>query len=240
MPKKALRGLSGIKVFELLENTEEIYRVGEAINIPYAQKLTRDVQTSNDPIYADDEIYDDEEIFDGEDFELEIPEADLSLMGIFEGGTFDKETGEYSWGPDDQGKDYAMNFKAKRKDGNYRMFRYYRCKFKKVKQDLQTQDNGTQVATLTISGTFYKRALLANPKVRTIKDTTKPEELTWLDTIPSMPVVTENPEQNEEDLSKMTKDQLLAKSTELGITTISNSNTKDEIISAIEAKLSEE
>lgn len=187
MPKrKALRGLSGIKVFELLENTETNYKVGEAIPIPYAQKLTRDVQTSNDPIYGDDEVYDDEEIFDGEDFELEIPEADLELMSVFEGGEFDKETGEYSWGPDDQGKDYAMTFKAKRKDGNYRMFRYYRCKFKKVKQDLQTQDNGTQIATLTISGTFYKRALLSNPKVRTYKDSTKAEDLTWVNTVPTV------------------------------------------------------
>lgn len=191
MPKKALRGLSGIKVFELLENTETNYKVGEAINIPYAQKLTRDIQTSNDPIYADDEIYDDEEIFDGEDFELEVPEADLQLMSVFEGGEYDEESKEYSWGPDNQGKDYGMTFKAKRKDGNYRMFRYYRCKFKKVKQDLQTQDNGTQVATLTISGTFYKRALLSDPKVRVYKDSTSSADLTWLNTIPTVPEVTE-------------------------------------------------
>ncbi len=187
MPKKALRGLSGIKVFELLENTETNYKVGEAVNIPYAQKLTRDIQTSNDPIYADDEIYDDEEIFDGEDFEIEIPEADLELMSIFEGGNYDAQSKEYSWGPDNQSKDYAMTFKAKRKDGNYRMFRYYRAKFKKVKQDLQTQDNGTQVATLTISGTFYKRALLSDAKVRVYKDTTSSSDLSWLDTVPTVP-----------------------------------------------------
>ena len=86
-----------------------------------------------------------------------------------------------------QNKDYAMTFKAKRKDGNYRMFRYYRAKFKKVKQDLQTQDNGTQVATLTISGTFYKRALLSDAKVRVYKDSTSSADLTWLDTIPTVP-----------------------------------------------------
>lgn len=194
MPKKALRGLSGIKVFELLENTETNYKVGEAVDIPYAQKLTKDPQTSNDPIYADDEIYDDEEIFDGENFELEIPEADLELMSIFEGGTYDAQSKEYSWGPDNQSKDYAMTFKAKRKDGNYRMFRYYRAKFKKVKQDLQTQDNGTQVATLTISGTFYKRALLSNAKVRVYKDSTGSSDLTWLNTIPTVP--TTEPVQN--------------------------------------------
>ena len=176
MPKKALKGLSGIKLFELLENTETNYKVGEAIPVPYAQKLTRDIQSSNDPIYADDEIYDDEEVFDGEDFELEIPEADLNLMSIFEGGIFDEETKEYIWSPDATRNEYGMTFKAKKKDGKYRMFRYYRCKFKKVKQDLQTQDNGTQIATLTISGTFYKRALIETKgtqmiqSVRTIKD----------------------------------------------------------------------
>lgn len=186
MPKKALRGLSGIKIFELLENTETDYKVGESIKIPYAQKLTRDVQTSNDPIYADDEIYDDEEIFDGEDFEIEVPEADLKLLAIFENGTYNEETKEYSWGDNNDGKDYAMTFKAKRKDGNYRMFRYYRAKFKKVKQDLQTQDNGTQISTLTISGTFYRRSLLSDRSVRTYKDSESSADLTWLDTVPTV------------------------------------------------------
>ncbi|MDR0979506.1 MAG: hypothetical protein LBL91_06305 [Lachnospiraceae bacterium] len=187
--KKALRGLSGIKVFELLTNTETAYQVGEAVNIPYAQSMTRDVQTSNDPIYADDEIYDDEEVFDGEDFELQIPEADLTLYPTLEGGVYDAETQEYSWGPDNQGKDYAMTFKALKKDGTYRMFRYYRAKFKTIKQDLTTRDGGTQIATLTISGTFYKRALLTDPKVRALKDSATSSDLTWLDTVPTMPVV---------------------------------------------------
>ena len=195
--KKALKGLSGIKIFELLENTEKTYKVGEAISIPYAQKLTRDVQSSNDPIYADDEIYDDEEVFDGEDFDLEIPEADLNLMSIFEGGIFDEETKEYIWSPDATRNEYGMTFKAKKKDGKYRMFKYYRCKFKKAKQDLQTQDNGTQVATITISGTFYKRSLIEEIKgqtiqaVRNIMDSEKVEDLTWLDTIPTVPTVSE-------------------------------------------------
>lgn len=201
MPKKALKGLSGIKLFELLENTETNYKVGEAIPVPYAQKLTRDIQSSNDPIYADDEIYDDEEVFDGEDFELGIPEADLNLMSIFEGGIFDEETKEYIWSPDATRNEYGMTFKAKKKDGKYRMFRYYRCKFKKVKQDLQTQDNGTQIATLTISGTFYKRALIETKgtqmiqSVRTIKDSETVEDLTWLNTIPTVPEVPVTPGQ---------------------------------------------
>lgn len=240
MPKKALKGLSGIKIHEVLEDTETNYKVKETpIEIPYAQKLTRDVQTSSEKIYADDEIYDDEEVFDGEDFELEVPEADLDKMSIFENGEYDETTKEYHWGGDGTGKDYAMTFKAKRKDGLYRMFRYYRARFKKAKQDLQTADDGTQIATITISGTFYKRKLIETingktiQNVRTIKDAEKAADLAWLDTIPTVPTPTET------NLSSMTKEQLLAKATELGITTVSNSNNKDEIIAAIEAKLAE-
>lgn len=246
MPKrKALKGLSGIKIHEVLENTETNYKVGEAISIPYAQKLTRDIQTSNDPIFADDEIYDDEEVFDGEDFELEVPEAELKLMAIFENGEFDEETKEYSFGANGEGKDYAMTFKAKMKNGLYRMFRYYRAKFKKAKQDLQTADNGTQISVVTISGTFYRRSLLENingkimQNIRTIKDAEKIEDLSWLDTIPTVPTPTIVEPEPEKSLSQMTKDELLAKAAELGITNVSSSNNKDEIIAAIEAKLAE-
>lgn len=243
MPKrKALKGLSGIKIYEILENTETKYKVGEATNIPYAQKLTRDIQTSNDPIYADDEVYDDEEVFDGENFDLEVPEADLKLMAIFENGEYDEETKEYNFGANGEGKDYAMTFKAKMKNGLYRMFRYYRCKFKKAKQDLQTADNGTQISVVTISGTFYRRSLLETingkimQNVRTIKDAETIDDLKWLDTIPTVPTVEV---EQEKALSQMTKDELLAKAAELGITNVSSSNNKDEIIAEIETKLAE-
>ena len=65
MPRKALKGLSDIKVFEILTNTASSYSVSStAISIPYAQTLTRDIQSSSDKTYADDDIYDDEEIID--------------------------------------------------------------------------------------------------------------------------------------------------------------------------------
>lgn len=191
--KKALKGLSGIQVFEIVKNTETEYEVeSTSTRIPYAQSLTRDDQSSSDPIYADDEVYDDEEVLEGEDMELTIPEADLDKYPIFEGGTYDAETKEYHWGGNN-GKNYGMTFKAKRKDGTYRMFRYYNVRFKKVKQDLQTQDNGTQIAVLVITLTAYRRSLIEEgepyPKLRTYKDTTaatQTADLAWLDTIPTV------------------------------------------------------
>lgn len=193
--KKALRGLKDIGIFPILEDTETNYKVGERISVPYAQKITRDEKTSSDPIYADDEIYDDEEIFEGEDFELTTTELGLDLYEKMEGGDYDEETQEYSWGPDDEKSYYAMNWRSKF-NGGYRMFRYYKCKFKKIKQDLETADNGKKVLTTTISGTFYKRNLLESVKgkmknkVRVYKDGTTVEDFKWLDTIPTIPEVT--------------------------------------------------
>ena len=77
--KKALKGLSGIQVFEIVKNTETEYEVeSTSTRIPYAQSLTRDDQSSSDPIYADDEVYDDEEVLEGEDMELTIPKIGIT------------------------------------------------------------------------------------------------------------------------------------------------------------------
>lgn len=191
--KQALKGLSGIQLFEIVKNTETEYEVeSTSTRLPYAQALTRDVQSSSDPVYADDEIYDDEEVLEGEDMELTIPEVALDLLPIVEGGQYDTNNKEYHFGGNNS-KAYAMTFKAKKKDGTYRMFRYYNVKFKKAKQDLQTLDNGTQISSVVISITAYRRALIeegaAFPKLRTYKDTTaatQTADLAWLDTVPTV------------------------------------------------------
>lgn len=193
--KKALKGLKDIGIFPILEDTEISYKVGERISVPYAQKITRDEKTSTDDVWADDEIYDDDEMFEGEDFELTTTELGLDLYEKMEGGDYDEETEEYSWGPDDEKAYYAMNWRSKF-NGGYRMFRYYKCKFKKIKQDLETADGGKKILMTTISGTFYKRNFLENvkgkmkAKVRVYKDAATTEELEWLKTVPTLPEVT--------------------------------------------------
>ena len=199
MPRKALKGLSDIKVFEILTNTASSYSVSStAISIPYAQTLTRDIQSSSDKTYADDDIYDDEEIIESENMELTIPEADLDKFPVLEGGVYDSTSHEYSWGGN-EGKEYAMTFKAKKKDGTYRMFRYYRVKFKSVKQDLATDDKGTNISVLKIAIEAYRRAYCNegenNPRIRTYLDTaaaTQASDLAWLDTVPSVPAASNN------------------------------------------------
>ena len=221
MARKYLKGFSRLKIFPLTKNTLEEYVVGQGILIPSAQKLSKEIDSSEENIYADDEVWDVDKTVNGEKFTLTLKELPNDLRAKLEGGKYDETTKEY---------DFATTDNAPEFDGTYRMFRQYKCVVTKVKMDLETKGSGNNGA-VEIEGMFMARTY--DNKLFTVKDTETTSDLTWLDTIPTIPTPTE------EDLSSMTKDQLLAKATELGITTVSNSNTKDDIIAAIEAKLAE-
>lgn len=231
MAKKYLKGFSRFKYFPIVENTLEKYTVGAGILIPSAQKLSKEIDSSEENIYADDEVWDVDKTVNGEKFTLTLKELPNDLRAKLEGGTYDAQTKEYNFATTDNAPEFACSYRGLLADGTYRMFKQFRCLVTKIKMDLETKGNGNNGA-VEIEGMFMARTY--DNRLFSIKDTEVGNaDLTWLDTIPNIPAETE------EDLSKMTKEQLLAKATELGITTISNSNTKDEIIAAIEAKLAE-
>ena len=230
MPRKYLKGFSRLKIFPLTKNTLEEYMVGQGILIPSAQKLSKEIDSSEENIYADDEVWDVDKTVNGEKFTLTLKELPNELRAKLEGGKYDETTKEYDFATTDNAPEFACTYRGLLADGTYRMFRQYKCVVTKVKMDLETKGNGNNGA-VEIEGMFMARTY--DNKLFTIKDTETTTDLTWLDTILTVPTPIE------EDLSSMTKDQLLAKATELGITTVSNSNTKDDIIAAIEAKLAE-
>ncbi len=232
MPKKYLKGFSRFMYFPLMKNTLEEYLVGAGTLIPSAQKLSKEIDSSEENIYADDEVWDVDKTVNGEKFTLTLKELPNDLRAKIEGGNYDATTKEYDFSTTDNAPEFACTYRGLLADGTYRMFRQYRCIVTKVKMDLETKGNGNNGA-VEIEGMFMARTY--DNKLFTIKDTeTGNAGLIWLDTIPSIPTATE-----QENLSSMTKEQLLAKATELGITTVSNSNTKDEIIAAIQEKLAE-
>lgn len=230
MPRKYLKGFSRLKIFPLTKNTLEEYLVGTGILIPSAQKLSKEIDSSEENIYADDEVWDVDKTVNGEKFTLTLKELPNDLRAKLEGGKYDETTKEYDFATTDNAPEFACTYRGLLADGTYRMFRQYKCVVTKVKMDLETKGSGNNGA-VEIEGMFMARTY--DNKLFTIKDTETTTDLTWLDTIPTVPT------NSEEDLSKMTKEQLLAKATELGITTVSNSSTKDEIITAIQAKLAE-
>lgn len=183
--KKYLKGFSRLKIFPLTENTLEKYLVGEGVLIPSAQKLSKDMDSSEENIYADDEIWDVDKIVNGEKFNLTLKELNNELRALLEGGKYDETTKEYDFSTTDNAPEFACTYRGLLADGTYRMFRQYRCKVSKVKMDLETKGSGNNGA-VEIEGMFMSRAI--DSKLFTIKDTEAGNaDLTWLDEIPTLP-----------------------------------------------------
>lgn len=186
MPRKYLKGFSKLTIFPLTENTLENYLVGAGVKIPSAQKLSKDLDSSEENIYADDEIWDIDKTVNGESFTLTLKELPNDLRAKLEGGKYDEETGEYDFSTTDNAPEFACTYRGLLADGTYRMFRQYRCKVNKIKMDLETKGNGNNGA-VEIEGMFMPRA--CDNKLFTIKDTEAGNaDLTWLDTIPTVTV----------------------------------------------------
>lgn len=228
MARKYLKGFSKLSIFPVLENTETSYKVGERIPVISAQKLSKEEQAQEEEILADDEVWDTDTDVTGEDVTITLAELSNELRAQLRGGLYNKETKTYRFSKGDIAPELACSYRGLLADGTYRMWKQYRFKVSKIKMDLETKGSGNK-GGVEITGKFLNRA--CDGAFYDMQDTTTTADLTWLDTIPSVPET--------EDLTKMTKEQLLAKATELGITTVTNSNTKDEIITAIQAKLAE-
>lgn len=188
MNKKYLKGFSQLTIFPLTENTLEKYIVGEGIKIPSAQKLSKEIDSEEEKIYADDEVWDVDKTVNGENFTLTLKELPNNLREKLEGGKYNAETKEYDFSTTDNAPEFACTYRGLLADGTYRMFRQYRCKVSKVKMDLETKGNGNNGA-VEIEGMFMARAY--DDRLFTIKDTEKGNaDLTWLDTIPAVPETT--------------------------------------------------
>lgn len=183
MPKKYLKGFSQFAIFPITENTLTKYIVGEKTSIPYAEKLSKDLDSEEEKMYADDEVYDIDKTVNGENFTLTLKELTNELRAALEGGKYDETSKEYDFSTTDNAPEFACTYKGLLSDGTYRMFRQYRAKVSKIKVDLETLGNGNK-GSVEIEGTFMARA--CDNKLFSIKDTTTNADLTWLDTIPTV------------------------------------------------------
>lgn len=189
MAKKYLKGFSRFKMFPIVEDTIEKYTVGTGVLIPSAQELSKEIDSSEENIYADDEVYDIDKTVNGEKFTFTLAELPNDLRAKLEGGKYDETTKEYDFSTIDNAPEFACTYRGLLADGTYRMFRQYKCKVTKIKMDLKTKGNSNG-NSVTIEGMFMARS--CDSKLFTVKDTEEGNaDLTWLDTIPSVPVAGE-------------------------------------------------
>lgn len=185
MPRKYLKGFSGLRVFPITTNTEESYIVGTMIKVPSAQSLSKEEQSESEDIFADDGIWDTDTDVTGEEVTIGLVELSNELRAQLRGGTYNEETKTYSFKRGDVAPELACAYRGLLADGTYRMFKNYRFKVSSVKMDLNTKGSGNR-AGVEITGKFLDRA--CDGKFYDIKDTEEGNaDLTWLDSIEKVP-----------------------------------------------------
>jgi phi13 family phage major tail protein len=184
MAKIALMGFSGLKLFPVTQNDANGYAVGPGFDLPGAQEMTKDPDSSETKIYADDTIYLNFTAWNGLKTTITIAEMTLEMMARLGFGIYDEDTGELAWNPQGQNLSFALALRLLRADGNYRMQKMYNFTVSEVKESgTKSKGSGDTVNPYQLTGTFTTRAFDGLPGA--IKDTVTAADLTWLDTIDS-------------------------------------------------------
>ncbi len=187
MAAKGIKGFSGLRIWPVTANTASTYAVGEKIDVPTAVSATTDRKSEDYELPADDGIYDSGSEFTSEDLEIIVQELPLDLEAKLDGASFDDETGVYSWGPETAvAPNYALGFRALKRDGTYRMIQYYYGKVTSIKIDYKTRTDNKDGSRHTIHMTMFPR--LADGQHVRKKDTVTGSDLIWLNTVDAIPV----------------------------------------------------
>lgn len=183
--KKALKGLKGSALFPVSVNTESAYQAGEKLKVPSAQALSKTDEKEDYEIFADDDTYDAGSDYKYTTLDLTVAELDTSLEAQISGGTFDDQDGVYKAKSTDIAPEYALVYAALMTGGGYRMFRHPVVKLMSIAVEHTTKGDSNDIAAYTLS--FRAMARKIDSVYREQKDATKGEELTWLDSVPSLP-----------------------------------------------------
>lgn len=184
--KLALQGFSRLKLFPVTKNDTEGYTTGEGFNLPEAQEMTKETDSSETKIYADDKLYLNLKSWNGMNVTITVAEMDLELMAKLGFGTFDPVTKTMKWNPQGQNNEYALSFRCATASGDYRMYKMFSFTVNEINESgIKTKGDGSEINAYQIVGTFTKRAIDDLPGE--IKDTESAADLVWLDTIESLP-----------------------------------------------------
>ncbi len=173
----ALQGFSSVKFFAVVENSATAYAVGEGFDVPWAQEMTKEVDASESKIYADDMLYMNVKSWNGIKATITLAEMPLEMFESLGFGTYDAGTRTLKYDPEGQNTEFAVSFRCKRADGQYRMFRMFSFVVNEIKEaSVKTKGAGTEIAAYQLIGTFTKRKLDGVPY-----EAHDGDDLDWLD-----------------------------------------------------------
>lgn len=185
--KIGLKGFAGVGIFPEVNDTETEYSAaGEKINFIGASSGSFTDNREDFEIPGDDGIYDSGSDWTSTDLEIVIHEIDLESLAALAGCDIDKAKKAIEEGTFDIAQTVCIVYRALRRDGGYRCYRYYNCTLTNYSVSHTTKsssNNDGQPYTLTFK--CIPRAV--DGKIRGTADTANLAEAnTWLASIPSV------------------------------------------------------
>ncbi len=186
MAKKiALMGFSRVKLFPVVKNNASEYSVGEGFELPWAQEMTREADTSESKIYADDILYMNFKSWNGLNSTIKLAEMPLEMMAKLGFGVYDPAGKTLKWNPQGENKEFALSLRQLRADGSYRMQKMFSFTVNEVKEsNIKSKGEGNDLNSYQLIGTFSAR--IADGLPGEIKDSEEAGDLSWLDTVDSI------------------------------------------------------
>jgi len=183
--KKGLMGFSRCTLFPIVKNDATGYEVGAKRDLPYAQSMTKEADTSEQKVYADDSLYLNVVNFNGLNVEITLAEIGLQDMADLGFGDYDESTKTLTWNPQGSNKEYGITFRCLMANGEYRMYRMYRFSISSITEtETTTKGDSANVQSYVVKGNFSPRAY--DDKMGEIHDG---NDMAWLDEIPEAPTI---------------------------------------------------
>lgn len=155
--KKYLKGFANLGFFEVLTNTLSAYACGtDRATLIGASSCSPTDNKTDFSIPADDGIYDSGSDWTDTTLVITVLEADLANLAQLIGAEFDTELKE---GTFDEPNEVALTFSALRRDGGYRLYRYFCCKCTGYKVTHNTRVQITMHSPMNLHSSVHRERL---------------------------------------------------------------------------------
>lgn len=184
--KLGLKGFAGFGLFTDIVNTAEEYSAaGEKLNFVGASRGNFNDNRESFSIPGDDEVYDSGSEWTYTDVEVTVQEAELATLGKITGSSIEEIKDAIEEGIFDIPEVVAPVYRALRRDGGYRCYRYYNGKLLNYSVDHSTRGSSSDGQPYTFTFRCMPRAI--DGKIRGTADVANLREAeAWLESIPTV------------------------------------------------------
>jgi len=161
MAKKiGLKGFSNFRFFPVEVDKAEEYKTSSGISLKHVLQMTREIDETEQKIYADDSLYMNIKNFNGIKASITVAELSLNMRALLGDGEYNEKSGVFTWLPDKEKPIFACTYMVNNTSGGARLYRLYSFMVEGVKESMhKTMGENVELQTFDITGTFVKRKL---------------------------------------------------------------------------------